>query len=292
MKYAIIPLLSFTFLPAAQELHESGTYQSAQRFHLPQKPLIVAYNNDDSPPLIAFTDAENIYTFNPESGETVLSQKAKKKSIEYPFYFRGEVVYDSQNTSYDPSQNLVKLSDQSTADLTALCSFSQIRETGIIIVDPPVKTTHEIDPLLKELKCQQCRQKKTPLESFYLKPLRDRKLLFKGDICSECVTAIAYCPAKQFLAVAHKKSNYFIKGTDYWVRVMSINNNQLKVIKMISFSSPILSMTFTASGDKLLIGLENKEMHEYHFDPHTWFDKIKPLFISVIFLIGISQFFK
>jgi len=293
MKYAIIPLiplLSLALLPA-EEVLETGTYKFARTFNLPQKPHVVAYNNGDGPPFIAFSDKESVYTFNPETNEIVAERQAEKKSIAYPFYLDGEVVYDSQDTRFDPRQNSVMLSDSSTADITTLQSFSQIRETGIIVVDQPVKATNIIDPLLKELKCHEClHEQNLPPDQYHLKPLTDRKLIFKEDICSEYVTTISYCPAKQFLAIAYKKKYYFPKGPKSWVRILSIKDNKIKVIQTSELHSPILSLTFNESGDKLLIGLENKELHEYHFGPRGWRSMAGTLGIAAIFIIWYKVF--
>ncbi len=287
MKYAMIPLLSFTLLPAAQELQENASYQLAHKFSLTKEPWVVAYNNADGL-AIAFADRENIYTFDPENKESTLVKKTRNQSIQYPFYSAKKALYDTESNYNPAEQRLVIMSDNSIDDLRTINSFNQMNQKGIIVADQQaVMINKKIDSLLKDLKCQQCNPEEVDCNAKYLKSLeKDRELLFKGDICSSCVQAITYCPAKQFLAVAYKRRGlYYVSNL---VRILAVGDNQVKIIKMINFSDPVLSIAFDESGNKILIGLKNKEIHEYHFGPRSSINKVNPWVFIFPVLIGIS----
>jgi len=288
MKYTIIPLLSFTLLPAAQELQETGSYQFVHEFFITNKPRIVAYNNADGPP-IAFADNKNIYTFDPENKQVIRVKETKNKSIQYPFYSEGKALYDTESKYNPAKQQLVIMSDNSTHDLTTMNSFSQISQKGVIVADQQaVMINKKIDSLPKKLKCRECYPEEPIVDSNYLESLeKNRKLLFKGDICSSCVQAITYCPAKQFLAIAYKRKDFDSEGIRNWVKIFAIGDNQAKIIETIKFLNPVLSIAFDESGNKILIGLENKKIYEYHFGLRSFIDKVKDL-MPVALLIGFG----
>lgn len=289
MKYIMIPLLSFTLLPAAQELQENASYQLVNKFSITKEPWVVAYNNADGLD-IAFADRENIYTFDPKNNKTTTVKETKKQSIQYPFYNVESVLYDTESNYNPEKQHLVIMADNSTDDLTTINAFNPMINEGVIVLDQDVIMLHKtIDSLLKDLKCKQCCTEKVALDAPHLKSLeKNRKLLFKGDICSSCVQAITHCPAKQFLAVAYKRRDLYPVELRNWIRILAIGDNQPRVIDMISFSAPVLSIAFDESGNKILIGLENKEIHEYQLTNRTFIDKVKIFVIPVVALIGIG----
>lgn len=182
------------------------------------------------------------------------------------------------------------MSDNLIGDLTTVNSFRQMSQEGVIVADQQaVMINEKIDSLLKKLKCQRCNPEEVDCNAKYLKSLeKDRKLLFKGDICSSCVQAITCCPAKQFLAIAYKRRDSDHERIRNCVKIFAIGDNQAKIIETIELLNPVLSIAFDESGNKILIGLENKKIHEYHFGLRSPTDKLKALIPAAAFLIGVG----